>query len=100
MSKRTELDIRRLASKDKRSSASHATRILSSNTRNYKLGYNQGLIDAARVITDNYKQCITQRQVDIVSLYKDPDTRGCCGNPDWKVGFLHNYCNNCGANDY
>lgn len=34
----------------------------------YERGFNDALKEAAKVITDNYQKCITQRQVDILNI--------------------------------
>lgn len=34
----------------------------------YERGFNDALKEAAKVITDNYQKCITQRQIDILNI--------------------------------
>lgn len=46
-------------------------------------GYNKALIDACRVITDNYQKCIIQREIDILNLtMQDPKIINQPGGPD------------------
>lgn len=40
----------------------------------YVRGWNDALIQAAKVVTDNYQKCITQRQIDILNLTKHLNT--------------------------
>lgn len=37
----------------------------------YIKGWNDALIQAAKVVTDNYQKYITQRQLDIIALHKN-----------------------------